>query len=191
MVNEIAAEFARPVKLSEIGAKTLARTLRAAAPERAALARRFGLVGLGRLEANVELRRLAAGGAIEVRGRLGADVVQTCVVALEPVASTVTGEFALRFVRRPRDAGSDAGSEAGSEAANGREIDITPEVADTEYVDGDTIDIGEIVAQQMALSLPPYPRREAVEFGAGGAAVAAPSAASGPFAVLARLLSER
>lgn len=183
MVNEIAAEFARPVKLSEIGAKTLARTLRAAAPERAALARRFGLAGLGRLEASVELRRLAAGGAIEVRGRLGADVVQTCVVALEPVASTVTGEFALRFVRRPRD--------AASEAANGREIDITAEVADSEYIDGDAIDIGEIVAQQMALSLPPYPRREAVEVGADGAAVAAPSAASGPFAVLARLLSER
>lgn len=187
MVNEIAAEFARSVKLSEIGAKTLARTLRAAAPERAALARRFGLVGLGRLEANVELRRLAAGGGIEVRGRLGADVVQTCVATLEAVPSTVSGEFALRFVRRPRD----AGSEAGSEAANGREIDITPEVADTEYVDGDTIDIGEIVAQQMALSLPPYPRREAVEFGAGGAAVVAPSAASGPFAVLAGLLSGR
>lgn len=183
MVNEIAAEFTRPVKLSRIGAGTLAQTLRAAAPERETMVRRFGLVGLGRLEANVELRRLAADGAIEVRGRLDADVVQTCVVTLEPVASTVTGEFALRFVPRPRD--------EESEAPNAREIDITSEDADTEYVDGDAIDIGEIVAQQMALSLPPYPRREAVEFGDDGAGVAAPSTASGPFAILARTLGDR
>ncbi len=183
MVSEIAAEFARPIKLSRIGADTLARTLCAAAPEREALVRRFGLVGLGRLEANVGLRRLPADGGIEVRGRLDADVVQTCVVTLEPVAATVTGEFALRFVPRPRD--------EASEAANAREIDITSEDADTEYVNGDAIDIGEIVAQQMALSLPSYPRREAVEFGDDGAGVAAPSTASGPFAVLARSLSDR
>ena len=183
MVSEIAAEFAHPVKLSKIGTDRLARTLRATAPEREALVRRFGLVGLGRLEANVELRRVAADGGVEVRGGFDADVVQTCVVTLEPVAATVTGEFALRFVPRPRD--------QGSEAANGRDIDITAEDGDTEYVDGDTIDIGEIVAQQMALSLPSYPRREAVEFGADGAGVAAPSTAPGPFAVLAKALSGR
>lgn len=182
MASEIAAEFTHPVKLSEIGAGTLARTLRAEAPERKALARRFGLIGLGRLVAIVELCRVAADGGIEVRGGLGADVVQTCVVTLEPVPSTVTGEFALRFVPRPRD--------EGGEAANAREIEITPENADTEFIDGDTIDIGEIVAQQMALSLPPYPRREDVEFGDDGGGVAAPSTAPGPFAVLAGVLPD-
>jgi hypothetical protein len=136
------AEFSRLVPLARLASGSCRRRIAAQPGERRALAARFGLVALDRLEADVVLRR-RAGGIVLLEAALKAEFVQSCVVTLEPVPNTVAERFALRYGR--------------SEAA---EADLIPaaEEATFEPLSGDAIDIGEAVAQELSLQLPPFPR---------------------------------
>ena len=62
------------------------------ADERAALARRFGLLALDSLTAKVGLMP-ADGGLVRIHGTLAAEVTQACVVTLEPVTARVEASF--------------------------------------------------------------------------------------------------
>ncbi|MGL1148068.1 YceD family protein, partial [Vibrio parahaemolyticus] len=84
----------------------------------------------------------AAAGVIDAKGELRARVTLTDVDTLEPFESEVTEDFALRFV--PEDAET-------------HEIDI--EAPDEIPYADDRLDLGEAAAEQLALALPPYPRR--------------------------------
>jgi hypothetical protein len=49
--------------------------------------------------------------------------------------------------------------DGGQPSSHGREIDLSPgDDDDPEPIEGDSIDIGEAVAQQLSLALDPYPR---------------------------------
>lgn len=137
-------EFSRPFNLRELGERPLQRSLEAGPEERAALAERFGLIGLERLSAELTLRRLRGGGVVRVAGRLAAAATQRCVVTLGPVPATLEQGFELDF--RPF---------GGREEV---EVVLDPEVEEPEPLEGDRLDLGELVAQQFALALDPYPR---------------------------------
>ncbi|WP_448585161.1 YceD family protein [Thermaurantiacus sp.] len=116
----------------------------AAGPEaRAGLAARFGLLALDRLEAVLEVRRVNAGA--EVRGRVIADVALACVVSGEPVVLGIEEPLSLRF--------------AAAIAPPAEEVELSADDLDTLPFDDGAIDLGEAVAQSLALALPPYPRR--------------------------------
>ncbi len=68
------------------------RRISANPEERAALARRFGLIGIDRLEAVFALKR-AGGGVIHVTGEIEAEVTQSCVITLAPVQAKVGRRF--------------------------------------------------------------------------------------------------
>ena len=136
-------EFSRPERIDTIGAGERSLTLAADAIERVALAARFGLLSIDRLEAMLSVRREAAG--IVVRGRVGADVVQACTVTDEPIPVTVDEPVALRFVE-----GGDAGEDD--------EIELDEHALDTIPYEGGAIDLGEAAAETMALALDPFPR---------------------------------
>ncbi len=140
-----APEFSRPVTLARIGAEPFRRDIAADEAERAALARRFDLVGLGRLEAAVELRREPRG-TILLTASYRAEFVQDCVVTLEPVPGTLAESFALRY--------------GPPEAETGEPGDDDPAF---EPLDGEAIDLGEAVAQEFSLALPQFPRAPGVE----------------------------
>ena len=110
--------------------------------ECAALARRFELVSLDRLAAVVELERQGQD-RVRLTAEFAADFVQNCVVTLDPVNGTVAERFALLY--GPPEAEAEAGFSAEDELA-------------FEPLAGDTIDLGEAVAQEFALALPPFPR---------------------------------
>ncbi len=155
-------EFSRPIDIARLGPGETALDIAATADERAALARRFELVALDRLEAKVKARRVGA--LIRVTAVLSADLVQSCVVTLEPVASRIADEFTVFF----------------GTAANEDLSALAPDVDPIEPLTGDRIDLGETVAQQLSLAIDPYPRSPA--------AIAAPAeetAAPSPFAALA------
>jgi uncharacterized metal-binding protein YceD (DUF177 family) len=163
-----APEFSRIVDSHRLPAKPL--KVEASAEERAALARRFGLVSLDRLAAEVAFT--TEGDRIDARGRLAAAWVQSCAVSGEDLPVTLDEPLALRFVpERPIDADE-------LELAEG-ELDEIP------YA-GEAFDLGEAVAQSMALAIDPYavgPEAERVRKEAG----LADEGASGPFAALAAL----
>lgn len=162
-------EFARPIELSRLNHGEQRFEISANAVERAALAGRFGLVELDRLEAVVRLGRIA-GGLVRLEAEIAADVTQTCVVTLEPIKNRVTEAFTVLY----------------GEGAEAREVTLDGEAETIEPIVGGMIDIGEAVAQQLSLALDPFPHApgaDAINVSAG-ADLAEPDS---PFKVLERL----
>ena len=156
------SEFPRPVEISRLPPGDSLFEIAAAPTERAALARRFGLLALDRLEARVALVPLA-GGLLRLTAALSADVQQECVVTLAPVANRVEERFSLVYGARDHE----------------DEVVLDGEAELVEPLAGDTLDLGEAVAQQLSLALDTYPRAAGVE-----AALPVESAKVSPFAVL-------
>ncbi|MDE2165452.1 MAG: DUF177 domain-containing protein [Alphaproteobacteria bacterium] len=164
-----AIEFARPVELSRLSCGEQRFEISANAAERTALAARFGLLGLDKLDAVVRLGRIA-GGLVRLEAELDAEVVQTCVVTLDPVRNHVAEGFTVLY----------------GEGAEAREVTLDGEAETIEQIADGVIDIGEAVAQQLSLALDPFPHKPgvgAVNVSAGSDALPPDS----PFKVLARL----
>jgi uncharacterized metal-binding protein YceD (DUF177 family) len=162
-------EFSRPIRLAPEPREVV---LDSNAAERAALAARFGILGIHALGARVHLRP-EPGGTIRARGTLSAEVEQACVVTLEPVRQRVEAAFDLRIL------------EEGELPA-----DEDPESPDEIESQGGTVDLGEAVAEQLALALDPYPRAEGAElpeFDPPEAPEPTPPERPNPFAGLAKL----
>lgn len=129
----------------------------ASAAECAALADRFDLISVANLKAKLRLRRIRSE-FIKVTGELEADVVQRCVVTLEPVPAHVKEEFSALYApdhlipKEEEDEGSDQMQYLGGD-------EDFPEP-----MPGGRIDLGELVAQNLSLALDPYPRKDGVEF---------------------------
>jgi Large ribosomal RNA subunit accumulation protein YceD len=132
--------FARPVAIDPWPAGGIDLTLQAGADECRGLAERFGLVALRQLSGRARLERSAGGEVIRLRGRLDAEVVQSCVVSLEDVPARVSETFECRFVQ------------AGAVASGKLSWD-----EDIEPLSGPQLDLGEVFAQQLGLALDPYP----------------------------------
>jgi uncharacterized metal-binding protein YceD (DUF177 family) len=172
-----AVEFSRLISADQIGVQETVREIAANAAERAALAERFGLLSLDRLTASLGLVRRRSG-LIQLRGRFEADLVQACVVSLEPVSAHLTAEFTVPFGAAPEDGAGDGGEVV---------VSVDGEDPPEEIVDG-RIDLGEAVAQQLAVAIDPYPRSPAAQAaesadGTGGEAGRKPN----PFAALSAL----
>lgn len=134
-------EFSRLFPVARLGAEPFRQEIAATEEERLALTRRFDLLALDRLQARVELVREARG-TILLRAAFDADFVQSCVVTLDPVPGTMSERFSL--VYGPAEAEDSAGG-AGDDLA-------------FEPLSADVIDLGEAVAQEFSLALPPFPR---------------------------------
>ena len=163
-------EFARPQRIDTIGGEPRAVEIDADAQERAALAKRFDLIGIERLTGSFTIRRDAAG--IMVEGRVAAAVSQACSITGDPLSATVDEPVALRFV--PEDEAGQDEVELGDS-----DIDVIP-------YDGGTIDLGEVAAETMALALDPFPRGPNAEAVLKEAGVLSEEQA-GPFGALAEL----
>lgn len=167
-----APEFSRPLPLARLEGGEALYPITANAEERSLLARRFDLVALDGFTAEVRLSRDAAG--IRLAARLTADVVQLCGVTLEPFRSRIEDEFTLLFRK---------------EAPEGDLLDAMAE--DYEILGGTEIDIGEAVAQQLSLTLDPFPRAPGAETPAlaedSSGEMGSDQAPASPFAALARL----
>src|SRR3954463_16222176 len=92
-------EFSRFVEADSVGTHRMERRISANPEERAALAKRFDLIGIDRLEAVFSLKR-AGGGVIHVSGELEAEVIQSCVVTLAAVPAKVVEAFSADFTTR-------------------------------------------------------------------------------------------
>jgi uncharacterized metal-binding protein YceD (DUF177 family) len=148
--------------------------------ERAALARRFGLEAIARLEAEVSLVR--TNHDVVATGWISADVTQTCVATAEPVPALVAEDFAIHFHPQP------------APGAPEEEVELGEEELDVVFHDGALVDVGEAVAQTLALNLDPYPRSDGSAEALRAAGILAEAevelkaeAETGPFGGLAAL----
>jgi uncharacterized metal-binding protein YceD (DUF177 family) len=162
-------EFSRTHKADQIGRLAARLHIAAKEPERAALAQRFGLLALDRLEADYGVA--VEDGAIIARGRVRAELAQPCVATGMAVPETIDSDFVLRFVVESTD------------APEAEELELDAEDCDTIGYDGHVIDMGEAVAETMALAMTPFPRAPDADAYLKEAGVLSEEQAS-PFAVL-------
>ncbi len=140
-------DFSRPIDVGALGDEPFESVIGADDEERAALAERLELVSLERLTASVRFARLAKRGLFRLSGRLSVDVVQSCVVTLEPVTSHIEEDFERLY------------SEHQLQPSDGLDVELTLESGEPpEVIEGGVVDAGEALAEQLALALDPYPR---------------------------------
>ncbi|HSK39707.1 MAG TPA: DUF177 domain-containing protein [Arenibaculum sp.] len=145
-------EFSRPADVDAVTADEMVRTVEATPQERRALAERLELEALDSLVATLRLRRVRGGEMVSVRGTIVADVVQTCVVTLEPVRNHVEDTFEEVFA--PPHLVPELGPD----------VEFDPLDEDIpEPIENGRIDLGELTAQHLSLSLDPYPRVPGLE----------------------------
>ena len=139
--------YSEPVRLHQIGAG-LKRTLEPDAETRARIARTLDLASLDRLTAEINLRPDAVGWRLD--GRLVADLAQTCGITLEPLPTTIDEAFSATF----------------AEAADGdaEEVVVSLDDESPDQVENGQIDLGQVVVEQLALRLDPFPRKPGAEF---------------------------
>lgn len=176
-----APELSRPLAVRAVDAGPMAIEIAASEAERSALAGRFGLLELGALTARAEACRAEArdgsGAVVRLTIDWRAEVVQACVVSLEPVAAVlgergVEVEFALGDRRRESH----------------RELGFTLDDVDPpEPLCGAVIDVGEVVAEQLGLAIDPYPRKPDAALDWRAAPDRDTPSHRSPFAALARL----
>lgn len=164
------SEFPRLVPLTRVGSEPYRQQIAASEAERDALAKRFELLSLDRLTAEVELAREPAGTILLVAS-FEAVFEQECIVTFDPVAGTVAERFQLRYGRPEAEDDMPCGEDDPA----------------FEPLTGEAIDIGEAVAQEFSLALPPFPRvaNAAIEIND------VETSEAGPFAALDRFRRER
>ncbi len=138
------------IRLSDQGHRQSVEFLLApGAPELAAIAAELNIP---------EVRQLEFAGRLTPQGRqdwqldakLGATVVQDCVVTLEPVLSRIDEEVVRRYAADLPDPGPG-------------EIEMPQD--DTLEDLPQALDLSEVMIEALALALPPYPRAPGVELG--------------------------
>jgi len=169
-------ELSRPVHLDRLPAGGVALDITASRTEAAALAQRFGFAAIETLAARVTVDRKPSG-LVSIEGRLRARIVQDCVVTLDPVEQVIDEPFRLSLAPRSHF----------SVGADGElEVSADPDAPDP--LEGNLLDVGELVAEHLALVADPYPRRPGVSLEEVLDRKAADrEVRSSPFAVLDRL----
>lgn len=173
-------ELSRVVGLADLDDGPVTTTVEASAEECAALAERYGIPAVSRVKARVTLTEQA--GDVLLEGDLEATVTQSCVVTLEPVDSTIASGITVRYMSPDVFAALRDGME--EEVLDDETEDVEP-LPDLNA--GQWIDVGEVVAQYLALALEPYPRKPGVELDVRVTGSDAGEARPNPFDVLKKL----
>jgi uncharacterized metal-binding protein YceD (DUF177 family) len=138
-MKQIVYEFSRPLQVDRVPALGCHERLAADEKECAALAKRFGLPRIHSLSGLLKVEPWRGGG-LKITGTLNAGVDQISVISLEIFTSDL--EFPVeRYFLSPR---------AGHPDADADDVDI---------IENGSVDLGEILAETMALELDPYPRK--------------------------------
>src|SRR5262245_33898044 len=170
-------EFSRLIPVDRIPEAGLDERIEADESERAALAQRFGLPEIRRLTGDIHVTPWRRG-RIHVQGRMTAEVVQCCVITLDPFPVDLVFSVERFFI------------------AEGARHDHVEEIEGDEpdIVNGGAIDLGELAAEELALNIDPYPRKPgaemAAEFGAVQPENEQPPGGS-PFAALRKLVKSK
>ena len=164
-MKQVAVEFSRPLQVDRVPAGGSFEKVEADAEECAALARRLGIPALHALSAGLRATPWRGGG-LKLEGRLLADLEQVSVVSLEPFRHQVSFEV-LRYFLPP-----------GAVARDGED--------DADPIDNGEVDMGEVVAETLALDLDSYPRRPGEIFDEVAEDTDDAPTAPSPFAALAK-----
>ena len=170
-------EFSRVVRLGDIGRNGTNRKIHAEKVERDALTRRFDLLFLEQLSANLNLRKSRDGDLLIVDGQILAKAIQVCIVTLDPVRTEIKENIKEKFA-------------FSKEIPTKIDISVVEGDIFDEFISGEIIDIGELVAQCLSILIDPYPRTRDAEFKALSTVVETVES-PGPFSMLSEFKSAK
>lgn len=162
-----APEFSRPLPVDRVPPGGSVETVEAEPQERDALAARLDVEAIHALSAHLRATPWRGGG-LKVQGTLVAELDRVSVVSLEPFRTRV--EFPVERYFLPHAALAETDDDTADPIVGGE------------------IDLGEIVAETLALELDPYPRKPGEIFAGQGDSES--DARSSPFGVLKSLKKE-
>lgn len=136
-------------KLSHAGSQV---TVVARNDELKALAHWAGVDAVKTFSANVSLRRLSQT-HFDFEADMAADILQSCVVTLEPVAAHIERHIARELHFTPREH-----RERGELTLAAGDEDVPEEIANLHY------DLAAPLLEEFVLAIDPYPRKEGVAF---------------------------
>lgn len=129
------------------------------ARQRGVLAAAHGLVSVTRYRADLLVTPWRRNG-VKVAGSVKADIVQECVVTLEPLEANVSALVEGLYLPEDSKLGRQ-GFESGGEIMLDADGPDAPEL-----FSGDTIDVGALAEEFFGLALDPYPRKPGASVGA-------------------------
>lgn len=142
-----AGEFSHKVTVYPWPEDGVVVELTATAAEREVLKARFDLADLQSLSASVGIEKKVM--ELVLAGTIEAVVAQSCVVTLKPVTSSLEVPFERHY--RRREVHEQMVTAGGT--ADGDDDDVNVDI-----LEGDEIDLGEAIAEELYLALDPYPR---------------------------------
>jgi hypothetical protein len=152
MTRKMDGALSFPVNVKRLPQKGLNIKIEADGRERDALRDFHGLEEVKSFKADLQIVPWKKDG-IRVRGRVGADIVQSCVVTLEPVDAEIDAEIDSLFV--PQDSRL-----ARLPLDDNGELVISADGPDIpETFSGDILDAGAIAEEFFELAIDPYPRK--------------------------------
>ncbi len=136
-------EWSHPVSFRELPESGARISLEAGEAERAEIAKRLGVEAVHFLRGDLDVKPLRDGARIS--GRLRAGLARTCVVSLDPMEETIDETFALTL------------SEGARLQKDGEDFVFADD--DVEPLEGDVIDLADLLVQQAAIAMAAYPRK--------------------------------
>lgn len=178
-MKDIDRAFSYDVNVGHVSSNPVSVKLEADKRERAALARLWNVTAVHALSAELEVQRWKRDG-VRVGGTVKAEVEQPCVVTLEPVVQTIAEPVSALFVpegSRLARMTPDSDGEVLVEA-DGPDL--------PEPFTGDSIDLGAVAAEFVAMAIDRYPRMPGAIFDGvdESGAEKEPEPARSPFAAL-------
>ena len=133
-------EYSFEISLDDLGKTPKRYRLSANESELKNIARRLETPSIEKLDGDMEVR--ATKTVIYVEGSLSASLIRECVASLELMDEQVAETFELEFSRvTPAD-----------------EVDAF-DLEAPEVIEGDMLDLGELLVQQLSLAMDPFPRK--------------------------------
>jgi uncharacterized metal-binding protein YceD (DUF177 family) len=174
------ASLSRPYNLGRLGQTGDEVILDADADERAAVAKAAELLEVPKFSARITLKKLSPT-RFALHYDLAAEIVQACVVTLEPVAARITKDFVRELHHTPNI------NRAQLKEVLEKEVIVSPNDDDLpDEIESLHYDLAEPLLEEFLLAIDPYPRAPGVAFAPPEGMGDKPES---PFAVLKALKS--
>ncbi len=154
---ELSPEFSKIIDVTTLTTSGRHYTLEPDDESLSKIAKRFTIPAIVSLQAKLKVMPIQAGATIS--GSIQASLVRECVASLEEMDEKVTFDFEITFDRTAPDV-SDLSEEALADLGLEKSLEL---LEGPEPLEGDLIDIGELMVQQLSLAMDPFPRKEGAQ----------------------------
>lgn len=138
------SSLTRPVRIDSLEDESEHAAIDADADDRERLARHYGIADIAYLRGDLDIER--RGAIIRVAGTLEAELGRTCVVSLEPMRETIIEPFAVEYTTAAPPPMAPTG-------------EVEADLDAPEPLDADHLDLGDVLLEQLVLSMSPHPKK--------------------------------